>query len=100
MSKRLDVLMKKFNGTCHYCHCKVISIPHRSRKPMPDNQATTDHLVPRALGGGDELENLRLACFKCNNGKSNIENFYTLAKRYGWTHRKFLGWRFLYQRAA
>lgn len=30
---------------------------------------TIDHIVPKALGGGDEIENLRLACRQCNSSR-------------------------------
>lgn len=30
---------------------------------------TVEHIVPRHHGGGDELENLALACGRCNHGK-------------------------------
>jgi 5-methylcytosine-specific restriction endonuclease McrA len=32
---------------------------------------TTDHVVPRTLGGEDSWENLVCACVRCNNGKGN-----------------------------
>ena len=31
--------------------------------------ATLEHIVPRTHGGGDELENLGLACASCNHQK-------------------------------
>jgi hypothetical protein len=33
---------------------------------------TIDHVVPEALGGRDEPENLVTACMPCNSGKSSI----------------------------
>ncbi len=30
-----------------------------------------DHIVPRSLGGTDDLSNLQTLCSKCNVGKSN-----------------------------
>ena len=32
---------------------------------------SVDHVVPQSLGGGDELENLRLAHFVCNARRGN-----------------------------
>jgi hypothetical protein len=32
---------------------------------------TVDHVIPLSLGGGDELDNLALACFHCNRRKTN-----------------------------
>jgi hypothetical protein len=34
--------------------------------------ATLDHYLPSALGGSDELDNLRLCCRRCNNSKANL----------------------------
>ena len=33
---------------------------------------TIDHLIPRCLGGSDELNNLVAACKSCNNAKDNM----------------------------
>lgn len=33
------------------------------------SRATIEHIVPRSHGGGDELENLALACAACNHEK-------------------------------
>ena len=30
---------------------------------------TTDHIIPRARGGGNDLDNLRPACLSCNSGR-------------------------------
>jgi hypothetical protein len=36
----------------------------------PSNPLTADHLVPKALGGTDDRENLVTACPRCNSAKS------------------------------
>ncbi len=38
--------------------------------PLPDNARTIDHLVDRARGGSNELDNLVLACSACNLRRS------------------------------
>lgn len=43
---------------CRYCHAFDVPL-------------TIDHVVPRALGGGDNPENLVTACKPCNDGKSS-----------------------------
>lgn len=47
---------------CHYCGCALVGHP---LIPLPQ----VDHKHPRALGGGDELANLVLACPPCNSAK-------------------------------
>lgn len=34
-------------------------------------ELTLDHLKPKSRGGSNSLENLRLACFPCNNSRGN-----------------------------
>jgi 5-methylcytosine-specific restriction endonuclease McrA len=33
--------------------------------------ASVDHIMPRSLGGGNEMANLRLLTWKCNNRRGN-----------------------------
>lgn len=48
---------------CEYCH---------SSEEASTSQFTIDHLQPRSLGGSDELENLALACHRCNTRRYNF----------------------------
>ena len=48
---------------CEYCHS-----PERSSSDI----FTIDHLMPRSLGGSDELGNLALACRRCNERRYNF----------------------------
>ena len=43
---------------CEYC-C------HSSER-LSANRFTIEHLIPRSIGGYDELDNLALACSRCN----------------------------------
>lgn len=43
---------------------------------------TLDHIIPRSLGGSDEIENLRLACRMCNSKRGNGQ------RTGGWNSRK------------
>ena len=43
--------------TCYYCGI--------------DNATHVDHVVPKAMGGGDELDNLVAACASCNQRKGS-----------------------------
>jgi 5-methylcytosine-specific restriction endonuclease McrA len=53
-------LLKKNGSRCYLCH-----------ETFLPNQLTLDHLKPRSRGGSNKLENLRLACFPCNNRRSD-----------------------------
>jgi 5-methylcytosine-specific restriction endonuclease McrA len=53
-------LLRKNGARCYWCH-----------ETFHPNQLTLDHLKPRSRGGSNKLENLRLACFPCNNRRSD-----------------------------
>lgn len=59
-SVRFDVF-KRDEFTCQYCGRRV-----------PDVTLEVDHIVPKAEGGGSEIENLATSCFDCNRGKGAI----------------------------
>jgi 5-methylcytosine-specific restriction endonuclease McrA len=42
------------------------------KKPLSIEEATLEHLVPRCYGGTNELGNLTLACYECNNRRGNL----------------------------
>jgi hypothetical protein len=54
---------ERANYLCEYCH----SLELRSA-----NRFTIDHIVPRSLGGSDDIENLALACRRCNERRYNF----------------------------
>lgn len=56
---RMEVL-KRDRFTCAYC----------GNHP-PNVLLEVDHIVPRAAGGSDEMENLVTACWDCNRGKAD-----------------------------
>lgn len=62
VSRRLRFeILRRDRHTCRYCGAKA-----------PDVTLTVDHVIPVALGGGDEPNNLVTACADCNSGKSSI----------------------------
>lgn len=62
LPKRLRYeILRRDNHTCRYCGATA-----------PDARLTVDHVVPVALGGANEAENLVTACVDCNSGKSSM----------------------------
>jgi len=62
VSKRLRFeIFRRDNHQCRYCGATA-----------PDAKLTIDHVVPEALGGGDDPSNLVTACSACNGGKSSM----------------------------
>jgi 5-methylcytosine-specific restriction endonuclease McrA len=58
-------VMKKTSGRCYYCGLK--NWPTRS---LRQQQITIDHILPRILGGTDEMDNLVPCCRECNSAKA------------------------------
>jgi hypothetical protein len=54
---------QRANGLCEYCH---------SPEKISTSRFTIDHIYPRSLGGSDDLENLALACSRCNQRRYNF----------------------------
>lgn len=55
-------LVNKYGATCIVC-----GQPFEKSKDI-----TFDHWIPISKGGADDLDNYRLAHFKCNNLKANM----------------------------
>lgn len=61
ISRRLRFeILRRDSYTCRYCGAKA-----------PDVELQVDHVIPTALGGGDEPSNLVTSCTDCNQGKSS-----------------------------
>ena len=58
--KRFEIL-KRDNFTCGYCS-----------RTSPEVVLEVDHVVPKAVGGTDDSDNLTTACRDCNRGKGRI----------------------------
>lgn len=56
-------LITKYGGICYIC-----GDPFNNSKEI-----TFDHWQPISKGGADDIENYRLAHFKCNNLKADME---------------------------
>lgn len=62
----INALIKRHEGRCHYCDCETVrGLPNDTRP----NMATKEHIVPKAFGGRNMLENYVLACSRCNNNR-------------------------------
>lgn len=53
-----EYLLEKWGRKCAYCDAENLPL-------------TIDHIHPKSLGGSDRVSNLTLACFPCNQRKSN-----------------------------
>ncbi|WP_297389526.1 RNA-guided endonuclease IscB [Acidiferrobacter sp.] len=53
-----EYLLEKWGRQCAYCDAEHTAL-------------TIDHIHPKSLGGSDRVSNLTLACFPCNQKKSN-----------------------------
>lgn len=54
---------ERANYLCEYCH---------SPERLGANRFTFDHIIPKSLDGSDELNNLALACRRCNERRYNF----------------------------
>ena len=57
----LHRVRNRAENLCEYCH---------TSERWQYVRFTVDHIVPLADGGGDNFDNLALACFHCNRRKS------------------------------
>ena len=61
-SSTRQLVRKQAQFRCEYCHSPEYLSPDRF---------TLDHIQPRSRQGSDEIENLALACHRCNERRSN-----------------------------
>ncbi|WP_445630724.1 HNH endonuclease [Nostoc sp. DSM 114167] len=58
-----EIVRKRANYLCEYCH---------SPERISTTRFTVDHLIPKSIGGDDEINNLALACRRCNERRYNF----------------------------
>jgi 5-methylcytosine-specific restriction endonuclease McrA len=64
ISKEVKQLIReRAQFVCEYCH---------SLERLSANRFTVDHVIPKSLGGTDEIDNLALACRRCNERRYNF----------------------------
>lgn len=54
------LVASRANRICEYCRCL---------EPFSSTTFSIEHIIPRSLGGTNDLENLAFACQGCNNIK-------------------------------
>lgn len=87
ISKRLRYeILRRDNHACRYCG-----------RAAPDVPLRVDHVIPVALGGTDDPENLAAACHDCNTGKSSVPADAPLVER---ANDDMLRWRHAMQLMA
>ena len=58
-----EIIRQRANCRCEYCHYPELL----SSAPL-----SIDHIQPQSLGGSDDLDNLALACRRCNERRYNF----------------------------
>ena len=58
-----QALRQRAKYRCEYCHYPEI---------LSSSPLSVDHLQPQSLGGDDNLDNLALACRRCNEIRYNF----------------------------
>lgn len=58
-----ELVAQRADYRCEYC---------RSPEFVNADRFTVDHIYPRSLGGSDDLDNLALACRRCNERRYNF----------------------------
>ena len=70
---KIKAIYERDSGTCYLCGCTCNFNdwkPGKIRKwSAGDTYPTIDHVIPISKGGTDTLDNVRLACWKCNMSK-------------------------------
>lgn len=61
-----DALIERDGNHCTWCCREMVVAPIEPYEDC-DAHMTIEHIVPLAHGGTDDLCNLALACFGCNN---------------------------------
>jgi 5-methylcytosine-specific restriction endonuclease McrA len=58
-----QIVRERANYQCEYSH---------SPERLSANRFTVDHIIPKSLGGTDDINNLALACRRCNERRYNF----------------------------
>lgn len=66
----IEYLVERDGDKCGICNRKI-DITLKSGTRGSRKGPSVDHIIPRSLGGTDDLTNLRLACWGCNHSRGN-----------------------------
>lgn len=69
--RRLKVLSERQNHRCAYCG-KWTWLHSLGESGHANDEATTEHIIQQSDGGTWHINNLVMACMKCNSGRGNI----------------------------
>jgi hypothetical protein len=58
-----EIIRQRAKFRCEYCHYPEL---------LSSGPLSIDHIQPQSLGGSDDLENLALACRRCNERRYNF----------------------------
>lgn len=58
-----QIIRERAGFLCEYCH---------SSERLSASRFTIDHVIPASLGGSDHIDNLALACRRCNERRYNF----------------------------
>lgn len=61
-----EAVFTRYNNQCYLCGVRV-----QNKDPSQSSYGTMDHIVPRAHGGSDRLDNIALSCIACNQDKGS-----------------------------
>ncbi len=67
-----EIWLRDGSLDCHYCHKETLPLnspPWRPNNKQPHNLLTIDHITPRSKDGADDVNNLVIACYQCNQQK-------------------------------
>lgn len=59
-----QAIRERARYVCEYCH---------SPERLSANRFTVDHVIPKTLGGSDDIDNLALACRRCNERRGEFK---------------------------
>ena len=58
------ILFTRQDGKCPYCGCNLLDEAHQNKRLQ------IDHVIPKVLGGSNDISNLCLTCSYCNSAKN------------------------------